>query len=199
MSMYLSDESWARDCRLDAPQSYKKILEAIYGLAGWGAAIDLGCGEAHVTRHWPKCALIDSVRREIPGRWIEQMDMRDVPAMLRDEKRRVDLMVMTDSIEHLLHCDAVKLLDDMERFCKAMVIFTPVGPYNLDEKAKHPDAHKSAWVPEQFWVSDWEIIECPVYHRFDGGCILGAFWAWKWMDGNTPTAEAVLAKAGVTL
>ena len=175
-------------------EEYRNILTAIYDLAGRGAAVDLGCGEAQVTRDWGMCSLVDMVRAPYLWRTIEKMDMRDAPALFIEDCRRFNLMVMTDSIEHLLREDAEKLLVAMAPLCKAMVIFTPVGPYNMDVASVDPDVHKSAWTPQEFNDSGWVVWEWPNYHPN-----VGAFWAWRWMDGKTPSVEEVAAKAGVAI
>ena len=180
-------------------EEFSRILNAVYDLAGRGPAIDLGCGEAHVTRNWGMCVLTDLVARNGIGRSVEQIDIRWVPEWFRRDNRRVNLVVMTDSIEHLTAPDATKLLYEMANLSKAMVIFTPSGPMKLDEKATDPDTHKSAWWPADFAKDGWTVWEWPNYHHFEGGEIFGAFWAWKWREGETPSVETVAAKAGVAI
>ena len=177
-------------------EDYKAILNAIYQLAGGQTAVDLGCGEAHVTKHW-NCVYVDSVIRPTsPGKTI-QMDMRDAPSHL--QIFRYDLMVMSDSLEHLTKFDGLRLLEGMDQICRARFVFTPLGPYHMDPTATHPDAHKSAWFPKEFEDMSWEVLSYPRYHIFSGGEVLGAFFAWDFHDSINPTADQVLKLAGVAL
>lgn len=183
----------------EAFQEFRSILNALYDLAGRGAAVDLGCGHAHVTRDWGMCTLVDIVPRTIPARSMVLGDIRTFPDHCYESGQRFDLMLMVDVIEHLIESEGCALVTAMEPFCKAQVIFTPVGPFENDKGGDSPDTHKSAWYPEQFWSSGWTVWEWPVMHSFPAGQTLGAFWAWKWKDGSTPTVEAVAAKAGVAI
>ena len=158
---------FARSSKPGCFEEYKAVLTAIWTAAGGNPVVDLGCGEAHVTKHF------DGIY--------------------------VDLMVMSDVIEHLLPEDALALLKGMERICAAQFIFTPIGPFKMDPEATDPDSHKSAWYPEQFWEAGWEVLAYDAYHHFEGGQILGAFFAWKFRDTPTPPAEAVLQMAGIEL
>lgn len=177
----------------------RAILNAFYELAGEGAAVDLGCGDAHVTREWNMCTLIDLVPRQIPSRSMVVGDMRKFPKHCEESKQRFDLMVMLDSLEHLTANDGRQLIEGMEPHCKAMVIFTPVGPWNPEPLSTHPDTHKSSWYPERFWDAGFRVWEWPTYHRFPAGDIIGAFWAWRWRDGETPFPETVAEIAGVKI
>lgn len=173
---------------------HKAILTAIYDLAGRGDMIDLGCGAAHVTKNF-RGVLVDEVVQQNPNLPVAKMDLRNAPDHFQG--RDFNLLVMTDVLEHLTDKDARKLLDEMDLLCRAMVIFTPVGPWLMDPKSTHPDVHKSAWTPEQFWADGWEVLEYPTYHRYEGGQFLGAFWAWKFRDKITPTVDDVFYKAGI--
>lgn len=177
---------------------YKAILEAIYELAGRGACLDLGTGESHVTKNFDRDSLlVDLVVRPNPHLPVLEMDIRDVP--LKFSHRRFNLMLMSDVIEHLHDADARRLITGASAICGAIAIFTPVGPFKLNPEATDPDSHKSAWTPEQFWAEGWEVWEWPCFHHFEGGRILGAFWAWKFIQGVTPPVEAVAQMAGVDL
>ena len=188
--------SWARIMRKGDFPEHKSLLTALYRLAGGGRMLDLGVGEGHVTKNFQGDYVDAVVRPTAPAKTIRD-DIRNAPK--RFATFQYDLLIMTDVIEHLTQDDGVALLEGMERICGATVIFTPVGPYRLDPKATHPDDHKSAWYPEQFYSAGWEVLEYPTYHRFEGGEILGAFWAWQFRDSTTPSAEAVLQSAGIPL
>lgn len=189
---------WARITKPGDFPEYKAILTAIYEMAGGPKSLDLGCGEAHVTKGFDSDYVDLVVRPTAPGKTM-CFDIREAPQRLARVPFRYNLLIMSDVIEHLEPGDAVRLLDGMEAICHATFIFTPVGPYKLDPKATDPDSHKSAWYPEQFWNGGWEVLEYPAYHRFSGGQILGAFFAWQFRQAPTPPAEAVLQAAGIEL
>ena len=173
---------------------YTRILNAIYALIGGGAAVDLGCGEAHTTKNWPMCTLVDLVQRASADRWIEALDIRLAPALFAREQRKYNLTVISDVIEHLTRADGDKLIADMEPITKAMFIFTPIGPYKLDENSKDPDVHKSAWTPEEFEALGWQVWAWPNYHPF-----VGSFYAWKWNNAVTPSVDIVAKAARVAV
>lgn len=190
------DRYWARTNRACPFEEYRAILTAIYQLAGGAPMIDLGCGEAHVTKNFDG-VLVDLVPRPNPRIPVVKDDIRNAPERFKD--RSFNLLIMTDSIEHLTVGDAQNLLGGMYRLCGAAVVFTPVGPWRLNVEATDPDSHKSAWYPEQFREEGWQVWEWPSFHRFEGGEILGAFWAWKFKSRANPTEHEVAAKAGVSL
>lgn len=177
-------------------EDYKAILTAIWQLAGGNPILDLGVGEGHVTKHFDG-DYVDLVLRPTSPAKTMQFDIRDAPTRLA--KFSYKLMIMSDVIEHLSKTDAIKLLRDMWPRTRAMFIFTPIGPWKLDWKNPHPDAHKSGWLPYEFWCDGWEVMAWTRYHRFEGGEELGAFFAWKFRDEPTPSTSLVLKKAGVTL
>ena len=185
-------KKWLKTDRAAAGDEFSRILTAIYDFSGRGAAVDLGCGEAHVTQHWPMCCLIDLVKREAVARPIEQVDIRAVPTWFFSENRKVNLAVMLDSLEHLTKEDGEKLLTGMEPIAKAILVFAPIGDYKVNAEAKDPDTHKSGWTPAEMAAKGWTVWEWPAWHPF-----VGAFWAWKWTRGDAPSAEEVAAKAGV--
>ena len=187
---------FARSSKPGCFEEYKAVLTAIWTAAGGNPVVDLGCGEAHVTKHFDGIYVDLIVRPTAPGKTM-RFDIREAPARLAPF--RYNLMVMSDVIEHLLPEDALALLKGMERICAAQFIFTPIGPFKMDPEATDPDSHKSAWYPEQFWEAGWEVLAYDAYHHFEGGQILGAFFAWKFRDTPTPPAEAVLQMAGIEL
>lgn len=190
---------WPRIQRKGEFNENRAVLEALFKLAGGRSVLDLGCGEAHVTQNFPGAILVDSVVRQNRHVPVIQIDMRHAPRFEPITSRRFDLLYMGDSIEHLLRRDALDLLTDMQRYVRAMAIFTPVGPWNVDERSELPDAHKSGWYPEEFSAAGWSVAEYPSYHRWEDGGQLGAFWAWHWIGGDTPTPEQVYRVAGIDL
>lgn len=194
------ERPWPRTFRHGNWDDYRPVLAALYELAGRGPAVDLGCGEAHTTKAWPECVLVDSVPRKAvadAGRTVEQMDMRLAPVLFAERKQTFNFALMADSIEHLTRADGLKIIADMEPLTKAFAIFTPVGPWCMDERATHPDSHKSAWFPKEFHDKGWAVWEFPIWHNFHPD-VLGAFWAWRFKE-NQPTAAEVARVANIAL
>ena len=175
-------------------EDYRAILTAIYQMAGGNPILDLGCGEAHVTKHWDGVYMDLTIRPTSPGKTIKA-DILDAPKLLAGF--RYNLMVMSDVIEHLRMPVARKLLTQLEHICGAQFIFTPMGPFLIDADSLHPDAHKSGWFPEDFTANGWQVLAQPRYHIFSGDNILGAFYAWKFRDRPTPSVQEVLLAAGL--
>ena len=175
-------------------EDYKAILTAIYNLAGGNPILDLGTGEAHVTKHWDGVYVDLVIRPTSPGKTM-QFDILDAPERLKGHS--YNLMVMSDVIEHLKKFDGQQLLDRLDILCKAMFVFTPIGPYWMEPNATHPDAHKSSWLPAEFEQQGWEVLAMPRYHVFAGSEILGAFFAWKFRDTVNPSVDQVLKLAGI--
>lgn len=138
--------------------------------------LDLCCNECTGTKEL-KCQrhigvdVVDWVTRP-RGVDFREMDVMDSFRLWRD--REFDLCICSDGIEHLSRRDGLLMLAEMERVARLAIVFTPLGPYMLDEQATHPDAHKSAWVPED--MKGWEAEVYPNWHRALG---VGAFFAWK--------------------
>jgi hypothetical protein len=187
---------FARSSKPGCFEEYKAILTAIWQLAGGNPIVDLGCGEAHVTKHFDGIYVDLVVRPTAPAKTM-QFDITEAPSRLRNFS--YNLMVLSDTIEHLKPEGGAALLEGMDRLCRAQFVFTPIGPFILAPDATDPDSHKSAWYPEQFWEDGWEVLAYDAYHHFEGGRILGAFFAWKFRDTPTPPVEAVLQMAGIEL
>lgn len=194
--MICATPGWGRTTRPGSFEEYKAILTAIWKMAGGNPILDLGVGEGHVTKDFDGVYVDLVIRPTAPGKTM-QFDIRDAPEKLKGHE--FNLMVLSDVLEHLEPEDGVLLLDRMMKLCKARFVFTPIGPFRLQPGATDPDSHKSAWYPEQFWDDGWEVLAYDAYHRFEGGQILGAFFAWQFTHMPTPTAEAVLQMAGLEL
>lgn len=177
-------------------EDFKAILIAVWELAGFDPVLDLGCGEAHVTKNF-NGVYVDLVLRPTSPAKTMQFDMLDAPERLK--AHHYNLLVMADSLEHVRKFDGEQLLQRMDLLCGAMFVFTPIGPYWCEPTATHPDAHKSAWMPKEFDDAGWEVLAYPRYHIFAGNDTLGAFFAWKFRDKPNPSVAEVLKLARLTL
>jgi hypothetical protein len=87
-----------------------------------------------------------------------------------------DVCICSDGIEHLPKEGGYALIANMAVLSRLAIIFTPLGPYMLNPDATDPDAHKSAWTPEEFEAMGWDVIAFPRWHPTLN---VGAFFATK--------------------
>lgn len=186
---------WVRTLRRPETDGPKRIVRAIYEMAGGEPMIDLGCGECLLTSGL-KGVFVDMDRRAGTPSDAIIADITKAPDLLG---RRFNLGIMTDVIEHLTRADGESLLKKLSYCCSAILVFTPTGPLWLSE-SPGPHAHRSGWTPEEFYVNGWNIWEWPIFHSFDEGHIHGAFWAWNFPHRPAnPTLEDVAKLAEIKL
>lgn len=184
---------WVRSTKPGAECNPKKIVRAIYDLAGGEPMIDLGCGECLQTEGL-KGVFMDINPR--PGSPVGTVvaDIRDAPLAFHD--KHFNLCILIDVIEHLYKEDGQKLLAEMYTLCSAILLFTPTG--ELFIKADDgPHCHRSGWYPQEFWKMGYVIWEWPIFHSWEPDTYHGAFWAWKFKDRKTPDVDTVAESAGV--
>lgn len=177
------------------PDEPKRIVRAIYEMAGGGPMIDLGCGECLLTSDL-KGVFVDLDRRSNTPADAVIADITNLPDLFGC---RYKLAIMIDVIEHLTRSDGESLLKKLPYHCSAILIFTPIGPLWVGD-APGPHTHRSGWTPEEFYVKGWNIWEWPIFHSFSEGHVHGAFWAWNFPHRTTnPTPEDVAKFAQVKL
>jgi hypothetical protein len=64
----------------------------------------------------------------------------------------------------------------MEMISDKQIIFTPIGPYLMQDN-DNPEDHHSAWYPSDF--PGWACLVFPEYHPT---LEVGAFFAWRCKD-----------------
>ncbi len=146
--------------------------------------LDLCCNECTATASlkWDHHVAVDVVDWPTRKR-VDSFFLRDAVAFLADEgglsgygDGRFDVCICSDGIEHLTKQNGLKLLTEVPRVARLSILFTPLGPYMLDPTATHPDAHKSAWLPEELEALGWQTKSFPAWHPTLN---VGAFFAWK--------------------
>lgn len=189
---------WHRTRRQGSRAECHRMTDAMYRLCGGGPMIDLGCGEAPLTKDFSG-VWIDSDPRipagvELNGTFLHA-DIRQAPYMqLVRNLGPYNLMAMTDVIEHLRPEDAFRLVKVMSEQCRNAFVFTPLGHLSVVPEATDPHSHKSGWWPETFWASGWQVWEWPEFHLFPNGYKHGAFFAWHMENPVTPLQLAVHAE-----
>jgi len=167
--------------------------ELQHRFAQGSSVLDVGCGirpqvvvptnrYVGVDAHWPYIEAVDHSGEFIYSDW---------RAALRKFRRdEFDLVTALDFIEHLDRRDGLDFLRAAQRVGKAVLIFTPLGPFPQHYGPGESDAwgmdgghwqtHRSAWTPDDF--PNWDIYELPSFHHHDSHKRplekpIGAFWA----------------------
>lgn len=155
-------------------------------LTGCQRVLDLGCGERHHTKHLPDTVWVDLDPKHAKDSRVLIMDIREAAHAFR--RMRFDAALLTDVLEHIPKNEGIQLLSQLEFISDRIIIFTPLGDLWVTD-SESPHSHKSGWVPCDLpsyhnWV--WNH-----FHRFKDGHTHGAFFAWKWTNGTTPSPEQI--------
>ncbi len=157
---------------------YLQILNRIIGPTEDKTLLDLCCGAMMHTRLMKFRESLHIDVRDWPERPREFgficADVRNITL-----NRTYDVALCSDGIEHLSKKDGLELLDNMERWSKLPIIFTPLGEQRIVPGSTDPDDHKSGWTPEEFTARGWLTEVYPTWHVGEGGWGCGAFFAWR--------------------
>lgn len=179
--------------RHGTPQECSRIIRTL--LLDCDKVLDLGCGSRTHTAGFRYPVWVDIDSKLHPDPRILNLDIRDTPQIFR--RMRFDAALMTDVIQNIPKPDGIKLAQDLEKVCDRIVLFTPVGNvWVSQEESTDPHKHRSGWMPYELVAWGYETWTWPSFHNFDG-TIFGAFFAWKWMDGQTTKADEIAKLSGV--
>lgn len=161
------------------------------------ALLDVGCGDASVTRAMPvaRRTFLDVARSpNAPEPFVEA----DAIEFLEGRASDHDLIFCLDMIEHLERPAGERLLALVtERARRLAVFFTPLGPMLINPA--DPTGHKAGWWPEEFEALGYRTWAFPRFHApWLDGMVWGAFYAWRWVRPE-PAAEARLAALAARL
>jgi len=160
-----------------------KVLEAICGDAINQTMIDLCCGEAPQTglMQFKQKTFVDCVDRRLVNEG--ELIISDVFDYLKNENKKYDVSISTDTVEHFRDADAINFLNLTSKVAKKQIWFTPLGEYCMttDPNDNNPNSHKSEWTPEKLeklMPKKWAYIVFPNWHPtlLENG--LGAFFFW---------------------
>ncbi len=157
---------------------YLKIMKAIC----WGVSdksmVDIGCHKAPYT---PQLGFKERTYIDIQNRPLDFIEEQkyfvqsDIFNYLKGCKKRFDVSIASDVIEHFTNFFARALLGGMIKLSDKQIVFTPLGPHIVEKTlTNNPDTHKSGWVPEQFEQIGWATIVLPNFHP---SMKVGAFFA----------------------
>jgi hypothetical protein len=78
----------------------------------------------------------------------------------------IDCIVLMDVIEHLEKDEGIELLQETEKLVNQIIIFTPMGFMEQDDKDNIWNTHKSGWIPSDFG-NNWTVYTFPYFHWCD--------------------------------
>lgn len=189
--------SWVRTYRGGSGDETRRIVLALYEMAGGEPMIDLGCRSAALTVDLKGTWMDIDPQPDSPKGTVVG-DIRDAPTIFSAMKKQFNLAILTDVIEHLEKRDGEILLPELTWIAKSVLVFTPIGKLWITD-LPGPHTHRSGWYPEEMEQNGFTIWEWPIFHKLNDGNVHGAFFAWKFFNGNSRTVEAVAKLANVSL
>jgi hypothetical protein len=160
-----------------------EILKIIAGDYENQSMVDLCCGSTPQTGliNFKEKKFVDCVDRELIGGG--KLIVSDVIDYLKNNNKKFDVSISTDTIEHFRDNDANVFLDLTSKISKKQIWFTPLGEYCMtkDPNDNNPDSHKSEWTPEKLELRNpnyWAFVVFPNWHPTLGNNGLGAFFFW---------------------
>lgn len=181
---------------------YMDVMRAICSDTDGKSMIDLMCCFAPNT---PKLGFktrtyVDVIDRKLDHPEEQQFFIcADVKNLYRFTSHLMwDVAICSDGIEHLLKEDGLYFLTEMRQISRKQILFTPLGElFKLtDNDNKDPEAHRSAWLPEDInneelitWGQPYACITFPDYHKGWNG---GAMFFWRDDNGTEKDFDRVV-------
>lgn len=158
------------------------VLKAICGDVSNSFMLDLGCGNAPITRKlgFQNRIYLDIVERDLGEEHLHFKKIDIIDLIKHDSEVFTSTVTISlDNIEHFWEEDAYRIIAWMERNSNKQVIFTPVGLYmNVEDASNNdPDTHKSGWYPQM--LPSYACLVFPNFHPTLSEKGLGAFFAFK--------------------
>lgn len=141
--------------------------------------VDLGCGTAKASLRIPckKLIAVDvfepylEIIRKKGRKNVEtrRMNILEFAKNMKLNKEIVDIVLLGDVIEHLEKEQGVTLLKDLKEITERIIVFTPVGPVELDKdpwgfENDEFHTHRSAWYPEELVELGFRVNVLKNYH-----------------------------------
>jgi len=127
---------------------------------GAKSVVDYGCGDCRHLAMLPSTMSrvgVDLVHHGPPPEGVVL-----ITADIRSVSETADVALLVDVIEHLEKSDGLRLVDELKKRHKTIIVFTPKGFWdNKDGEAAYPDnplqKHLSGWEPEDLPGFDIDI------------------------------------------
>lgn len=154
---------------------YMDCLRSICGDTEGKSMADLCC---NLAPHTPLLGYTQKVYVDVLPRILDHKEEQqffvqmDVHEFIRDEKKYSSI-ICSDGIEHFSKIDGIMFLNRAETKCDKIILFTPLGAH-IVEGGDNPEAHHSAWYPEE--TPGYASIVFSHYHPTLG---VGAYFFWK--------------------
>ena len=165
---------------------YLKIMKSICGNIYEKSMIDIGCHKAPYT---PQLGFKERTYVDIQNRPLDFVEEQkhfiqsDILEFLKTNKKRFDVAIASDVIEHFTNFNARCVLGSMIDCSDKQIIFTPLGSHIVEVNVTdNPDTHKSGWWPQQFEQLGWATIVLPNFHK---SMNVGAFFSFHCTNTET--------------
>lgn len=158
-------------------QIYLDVLRSICGDTKGKSMIDLCCNLAPYTCQlgYAERTYVDVLPRTLDDyNEIQYFIQANVLDYLQDKTKCYDISIASDACEHFTKEDGMKLLQLMEQCSDKQILFTPLGAHMVETDNYNPEAHHSAWYPED--TPEYASIVFPNYHPTLG---VGAYFFFK--------------------
>lgn len=102
-----------------------------------------------------------------------------------------DVLIMTDTIEHLPKADGLTVLKAAQKIARAIVVMTPLGYYPYDGggdmdawgmQGQSWQTHRSGWTPDD--LPGWVVKADPYFHGPDAGAFVAVWQRDGWATKN---------------
>lgn len=179
-----SDLNTLHDRLIEEIPRGSSVLDVGAGLAKYHPILmDRGCNLTLIDAHKP---YLD----ERVSRWpqIETIEGDVTHAALWDlviDKRRWDVALAIDFIEHLERDHAQDVIDDMRDLAPKVILFVPEGNHPQDTDhygmgGDHWQTHRSVWYDKDLEDLGFEVERWVDFHRWNPRSDPGALWAtWR--------------------
>ena len=129
--------------------------------------MDIGCGNnpQKFIEVYRRHITVDPAFSKLPGMYFHINGTWQNAGMDYLKNHWVDTVVLMDVVEHLEKKEAVRLLKETQKHIKQIVVFTPLGFMEQDDKENHWNCHKSAWYPQDF--PGWRVEVFEHFHWCD--------------------------------
>ena len=99
--------------------------------------------------------------------------------------RAYDVVLGIDFVEHLRRMEALRVIAQMQRVGRSVLLFVPEGHHPQDRDffglgGDHWQVHRSTWYSDDLIALGFDVDRWPDFHKGEEGKDPGALWAtWR--------------------